>query len=228
MRIFISANNTNCGKTYTSLKLIKAFSEKGYKVGVIKPIETGILDIPEDGTILFNEAKKYNHKLNSLNINDIVPIKFTLPAAPFVAGVVDLKKIKNSIEKITPLCDILIIEGAGGIRVPIKMVNGWMSGWEDKSSEFQVPGSEFQVIEMWELAKIFNAKLFLVISSKLGMINDFLLNKYFLESQNIKYEWAINLMDENYFKISHPFLKQFNPLFIQKDLDKIIKKIIGE
>jgi len=213
MNIFISANNTNSGKTYTTLKLIKSFSQKGYKVGVIKPIETGVTDIPQDGKILFEEAKKYNYDLNSLNINDIVPVQFKLPAAPFVAGIADLKKITSAYNKIKPLCDILLIEGAGGIRVPIKMVN---------------ESDKFQVIEMWELAKIFNAKLFLVISSKLGMINDFLLNKYFLESKNIHYEWAVNLMDESYFEITHPFLKQFNPLFIQKDLDKITKKLLGE
>ena len=228
MNIFISANNTDCGKTYTSLKLIRAFSKKGYKVGVIKPIETGVTDIPQDGKILFEEAKKYNSKLHSLSINDIVPIQFKLPAAPFIAGIVDFEKIMSAYNKIKPLCDILLIEGAGGLRVPIKMVNGKMGEWEDKSSEFQVPGSEFQVIEMWELAKIFNAKLFLVVSSKLGMINDFLLNRYFLESKNINYEWAVNLLDKSYFEITHPFLKQFNPLFIQKDLDKITKKLIGE
>jgi len=221
MYIFISANNTNCGKTHTGLQLIKTLSKQGYKVGVIKPIETGVRDIPQDGNILFEEAKKYNPKLNSLSIHDIVPIQFKLPAAPFVAGIVDLNKIRSAIEKISPLCDILIIEGAGGVRVPIKMVNGWMSGWEDGSSEFQV-------IEMWELAKILNAKLFLVVSSKLGMINDFLLNRYFLESKNINYEWAVNLMDKSYFEITHPFLRQFNPLFIQKDLDKIIKNLLGD
>ena len=213
MNIFISANNTNSGKTYTTLKLIKSFSQKGYKVGVIKPIETGVTEIPQDGKILFEEVKKYNSDLNSLNINDIVPIQFKLPAAPFVAGIADLKKITSAYNKIKPLCDILLIEGAGGIRVPIKMEN---------------ESEKFQVIEMWELTKIFNAKLFLVISSKLGMINDFLLNKYFLENKNINYEWAVNLMDESYFEITHPFLKQFNPLFIQKDLDKITKKLLGE
>ena len=221
MYIFISANNTNCGKTYTGLQLIKAFSKQGYKVGVIKPIETGVINIPQDGNILFEEAKKYNPKLNSLSIHDIVPIQFKLPAAPFVAGIVDLNKIRSAIEKISPLCDILIIEGAGGVRVPIKMINGRMREWEDGSSEFQV-------IEMWELAKILNAKLFLVVSSKLGMINDFLLNRYFLESKNINYEWAVNLMDKSYFEITHPFLRQFNPLFIQKDLDKIIKNLLGD
>jgi len=216
-KIFISANNTDCGKTYTTLKLIQKFSELGYKVGVIKPIETGVKNIPIDGKTLLDEAKKYNPLLKNLTYNDVVPIQFSLPAAPYVCGVADFEKIKNAINKITPLCDILLIEGAGGIRVPIKMVKGKRGN-----------GLSEKVIEMWELAKMVDAKLFLVISSKLGMINDFLLNKYFLESQKTDFTWAINLMDENYFKITHPFMKQFNPLFIQKDLDKIAKKLLGE
>jgi dethiobiotin synthetase len=205
MNIFISANNTDAGKTYTVIKLIKAFSKKGYKVGVMKPIETGVKYIPEDGKKLFEEAVKYNKNLQKLSIDDIVPVQFSLPAAPIAAGVVDFKKIKNAYEKIKPLCDILLIEGAGGLLVP---VNG-----------------NFKMIDF---VKFFNAKLFLVISSRLGMINDFLLNKFYLEKHNIKYNWAVNLFDESYFEISHPFMKQFNPLFIQKDLDKIIKKLTGE
>jgi len=259
-KIFISANNTDCGKTYTTLKLIKKFSESGYKVGVIKPIETGVKDIPLDGKVLLDEAKKYNSLLKDLTYNDIVPIQFSLPAAPYVCGIADFEKIKNAIKKIEPLCDILLIEGAGGVRVPIRIESG-KSGVPKKSPDFlgcrgkmendlnkklqvksessQVPklaqhtrsvckGSKSQVIEMWELAKMLDAKLFLVISSKLGMINDFLLNKYFLDNKKVEFEWAVNLMDESYFEITHPFMKQFSPLFIQKDLDKIAKKLIGE
>ncbi len=216
MNVFISANNTDCGKTYTTLKLIQQFSKMGYKVGVMKPIETGVKDLPPDGNKLFREAKKHNPLLNDLTLNDIVPIQLKLPAAPFVAGSVDLNKIKLAYAKIKPLCDILLIEGAGGIRVPIKVENG---KWRMENEKW---------IEMWELSQFLNAKLFLVIGSKLGMINDFLLNKYFLDSQNINYTWAVNLFDESYFEITHPFIKQFSPLFIQTDLDKIAKKLLGE
>jgi dethiobiotin synthetase len=205
MNIFISANNTDAGKTYTALKLIEAFSEKGFKVGVIKPIETGVKDIPTDGEKLYQKALKYNKNLKKLTINDIVPIQLKLPAAPIVAGVVDFEKIKKAYDKIKPLCDILLIEGAGGLLVPVT--------------------ENFKMIDFLDF---FDAKLFLVISSRLGMINDFLLNKFFLEKNKIEYTWAINLFDENYYQISHPFMKQFNPLFIQKDLDKITKNLIGE
>ena len=194
MNIFISANNTECGKTYTTLKLIEKFSDMGYKVGVMKPIETGVKEYPLDGKILFEKTKKYNPVLKDLSLDDIVPIQFKLPAAPYVAGIVDVEKISSSYKKIKPLCDILLIEGAGGVRVPIK-VESEKWGLENRKN------SKFQVIEMWELAQFFNAKLFLIISSKLGMINDFLLNKYFLDSKKIDYLWTINLFDERYFEI---------------------------
>ena len=221
MNIFISANNTNCGKTYATLKLIKKFSQMGHRVGVIKPIETGVDKYPVDGKTLFEEAKKYNPALSSLNLNDIVPIQFKLPAAPYVAGTADLKKIESSYKKIKPLCDILLIEGAGGVRVPIKL-----SSQLPNFSTSQLLNKTW--IEMWELAKFFDAKLFLIISSKLGMINDFLLNTYFLDSQKIDYLWAVNLFDDSYFEITHPFLQNFNPLILQRDLDKIAKKLLGE
>jgi dethiobiotin synthetase len=202
MNIFISANNTECGKTYTTLKLIKALSQKGYKVGVIKPIETGVKDKPLDGEILFNTAKKFNPLLKQLNLNDIVPIQMKLPAAPAVAGEVDFEKIKKAYRKIKPLCDILLIEGAGGILVPV-----------------------IQNFKMIDFLDFFNAKLFLVIASRLGMINDFLLNRYYLEKENIEFLWAVNVFDESYYKISHPFMKKFNPFIIQKDMEKIVKRI---
>jgi len=205
MNIFISANNTEKGKTYTTLKLIKEFSKKGYKVGAFKPIETGVKNTPLDGEKLLNEVKKYNKDFKNVTLSDIVPIQLKLPAAPIVAGEVDFEKIKESFFKLKQKCDILLIEGAGGLLVPV-------------SKNFK----------MIDFLNFFGAKLFLVIGSNLGMINDFLLNKFYLEKNNISFNWAINLFDESYFEISHPFMKQFSPLFIQKDLDTITKKLIGD
>jgi len=205
MNIFISANNTQKGKTYSTLLLLEYLAKKGYRVGAFKPIETGVEDIPFDGQKLLKKTKELNPNFKVITINDIVSIRHKLPASPFVSGKVDFEKIKISYEKIKSLCDILLIEGAGGLLVPIT--------------------NSFKMIDFLEF---FNAKLFLIIGSNLGMINDFLLNKFYLEINKIKYTWAINLFDESYFTISHPYIKQFNPLFIQKDLDKIIKKLLGE
>ena len=204
MNIFILANNTNQGKTYSTLLLLEEFAKKGYRVGAFKPIETGVEKIALDGEKLLKKSKELNKEFN-FSIDDIVPIQMPLPAAPIVAGDVDFEKIEKAYKKIKKACDILLIEGAGGILVPVT-----------------------ENFFMIDFVKFFDAKLFLVVGSKLGMINDFLLNKFYLEKNNIPFTWAVNLFDESYFKITHPFLKKFNPLFIQKDLDKITKKLLGE
>ena len=200
MNIFITATNTNVGKSYTTLKLIKTLSQKGYKVGVFKPIETGVEKYPLDGYKLFNEAKKYNQNLNKLSLDDIVPIQFKLPAAPIVAGEVNFEKIDTAYKKIKNECDILLIEGAGGIKVPV-------------SKNFY----------MYDFINYFNAKSFLVVQSKLGCINDLELNLEFFTPD----VWAINLFDDEFYKITYPYLSQKykNVLIIQKNLDKIIKNL---
>ncbi|MDD3325083.1 MAG: dethiobiotin synthase, partial [Sulfurospirillaceae bacterium] len=84
--IFITATNTDVGKTYTALKLIKALSLQGLHVGIFKPIETGVIeDKPLDGVMLWEEAKKHNPKMQNLTIGDIVPYRFCLSASPYVA-----------------------------------------------------------------------------------------------------------------------------------------------
>jgi len=200
MNIFITATNTNIGKTYTTIKLIQYLSNKGYKVGVFKPIETGVDKYPIDGKKLFDEAKKYNQNLNKLSLNDIVPIQFKLPAAPIVAGKVDFEKIDKAYKKIKSECDILLIEGAGGIKVPIN-----------------------KNFYMFDFIKYFNAKSLLVVQSNLGCINDLELNLEFFTPD----VWAINLFDNEFYKITYPYLSQKykNVLIIQKNLDKIIKNL---
>ena len=200
MNIFITATNTDLGKTYTTLKLIEHLSNKGYKIGVFKPIETGVIDTPIDGKKLFDKAIKYNKNLKTLSIDDIVPIQFSLPAAPIVAGEVEFDKIDKAYKKIKPLCDILLIEGAGGIKVPV-------------TKDFY----------MYDFIKYFNAKSLLVVQSKLGCINDLELNLEFFSPD----VWSINLYDDSFYQITYPYLKEKykEVLIIQKDLDKIINKL---
>jgi dethiobiotin synthetase len=198
MNLFITATNTNIGKTYTTLRLIKKFAEKGYRVGVFKPIETGVDKIPLDGMKLLEEVRKYNREFEKIGIDEIVPNQFQLPASPFVAGKVDFKKIDESFKKISSHSDIVLIEGAGGVMVPVK-----------------------DNFYMFDFINYFKAKSLLVVQSKLGCINDLELNLNFFKPD----VWAINLFDrEEFFKISYPYLKDRykNVLTIQDNLDTIV------
>jgi len=58
--IFVTATNTDIGKTYSCEKFLKQFAKTGKKVGYLKPFETGVIDSPLDGTKLLNLTKKLN------------------------------------------------------------------------------------------------------------------------------------------------------------------------
>ncbi len=206
--IFITATNTNIGKTYATLKLIDNLSQMGFRVGVFKPIETGVEDKPVDATLLLERVQRYNPKFKNLTPFDITAYTFKLPSAPFCANSnISITKLIDKYNELSSLCDILLIEGAGGLLVPIK--------------------TDYFMID---LAKELNSKLLLVTSSRLGTINDTLLSMEALKSRGIDFEWAINLyQDINSFdSVTKPFFDtKFNKyLSLEQDIKQIIKLLI--
>ncbi|MGA1940340.1 dethiobiotin synthase [Arcobacter sp. YIC-310] len=188
--IFVSATNTDVGKTYASEKFLRYFASLGLKVGYFKPCETGVIDTPLDGSKMLKLVKELNPKFD-VTINDIVPYQFKLPAAPYVAKentIIDIEFLKQKQKQLQEMCDVLIIEGAGGLMVPIE-----------------------KDIFIIDLIKEFKAKAFLITPSKLGCINDTLLSIQALETRNIDFDFFINLYeDKDSFKeVSLPFLKEY-------------------
>jgi dethiobiotin synthetase len=190
--IFVTATNTDVGKTYACEVFLNYFSKQGLKVGYFKPIETGVTNNnPLDGSKMLNLVQKLNPNFKSLTTKDIVPYQFTLPASPFVAKqdtIIDIEFLKKQKKFLQSLCDVLIIEGAGGLMVPIE--------------------KDFFIID---LIKEFNTKAFLITPSKLGSINDTLLSIEALKHKNIDFEFFINLfLDKKSFQnVSLPFLKEY-------------------
>ena len=185
--LFITATGTNVSKTYTTLQLINILASKGYKVGVFKPIETGVTHIAPDATILLKACQKVNDAFKKLTPPDITAYTFSLPAAPFCADTkaeIRIEKIIKKYTKLSELCDILLVEGAGGLLVPIT--------------------KEYTMID---LAKELNSKILLVTPSRLGCINDTLLSIEALKSRNITFDWCVNLYEdkENFEKVTQPY-----------------------
>ncbi|WP_321779119.1 dethiobiotin synthase [Sulfurimonas sp.] len=205
-QIFVTATNTDIGKTYTTKLLLKEYASRGLRVGVMKPIETGVLDgFCPDGEELLSLVKELNIEFKDISVNDIVPIQYELAAAPFVASrntPLDLKKIDNTIQKLENLCDVLIIEGAGGLYVPI-----------DENT---------MIID---LIKYLDASTLLVTHCSLGCINDTLLSKKALESKKIKHTIAFNIRDDeaSFSKISQPYFQKsgFKVMKVGQNIDTI-------
>lgn len=188
--IFITATNTDVGKTYASEKLLRYYSNQGLKVGYFKPCETGVEEYPLDGTKMLKLVKELNPDFN-VSIEDIVPYQFKLPAAPFVAKEnkkIDIEFLLEKKRYLHSMCDLLIIEGAGGLMVPIE-----------------------KDIFIIDLIKIFESKAVLITPSKLGCINDTLLSQEALKNRDINFDWYINLYldKESFSKVTLPFYKKY-------------------
>jgi len=185
--LFITATGTNVGKTHTTIKLIEALASKGLKVGVYKPIETGVTHTAPDATILLEACQKVNEQFKDLKPLDITAYTFTLPAAPFCADIeqtIRIEKIIEKYHKLSLLCDILLVEGAGGLLVPIT--------------------KDYTMID---LAKELNSKVLLVTPSRLGCINDTLLSIEALKSREIDFDWCVNLYEDKkeFEKVTQPY-----------------------
>jgi len=190
-KIFITATNTNIGKTFFSLKLLEHLGKQGVRVGAFKPIETGVDNIPQDALKLLEICQKYNKNFKKLSPFDITAYTFRLPAAPFSAdkaNIIDINKIKKKFLQLKSQCDFLLVEGAGGLMVPIK-----------------------KDYFMLDLIKDLNLSTILVTPSHLGCINETLLSINALENSNINYNWCVNIYKdkESFNEVTKPFYDDY-------------------
>ncbi len=121
--IFITGTDTGVGKTYVASGIAASLRAKGVNVGVMKPAETGCRIragdlIPADAIRLAKAADAHD------TLMLINPYRFRKPLAPFVAAELEGKKIEvsrimNAYRALVRRHDFMIIEGAGGIMVPL-------------------------------------------------------------------------------------------------------------
>ncbi len=118
-QIFITGTDTGVGKTVVTAALASWCNRQGLSTGVLKPIETGVTDgVPLDGRF---------HKLAadlSESLDEIVPVQYDEPLAPSVAAdrkgeTVPLEHADRAFQKLSDKHDLLFVEGAGGLLVPI-------------------------------------------------------------------------------------------------------------
>lgn len=191
--LFITATGTNVGKTHTTLQLIQGLSKRGLKVGVYKPIETGVKGLPLDAAALLHACQKVNQNFKHFTTEDITAYTFALPAAPFCADTQHRIEIQHIIDQYSTLrkeCDILLVEGAGGLMVPIT--------------------KDFLMID---LVQKLQTNVLLVTPSRLGCINDTLLSMEALHARHIPFDWCVNLFEEkeHFAQVSQPFYDERFP-----------------
>lgn len=121
--IFITGTDTGVGKTFVACGLIRAMKDLGMNVCPMKPVESGCRTrtgklVPADTTDLI-KASGVREPIDMIN-----PYRLRHPLAPSVAAEIEgvkinRKKILSSYNRLSKKYDITVVEGAGGIMVPL-------------------------------------------------------------------------------------------------------------
>jgi dethiobiotin synthetase len=121
--LFITGTDTDIGKTLIAGAIADWFRRRGARVGVCKPVATACVKRREG--LVSEDAEFLAHHANSRFPLDIIcPQRFAEPLAPAIAAErageeINWQAIDHSLQTISATSDVLIVEGAGGIMVPI-------------------------------------------------------------------------------------------------------------
>ena len=122
--LFVTGTDTNVGKTFVSLKILEDLKKSSLQPGYFKPIATGGIisngALMSEDALLVKKTLKLNQSIESMN-----PIILSHPNAPSVSAAlegidIDLNLIRSQFSLLMQQHSSLVVEGIGGIMVPIK------------------------------------------------------------------------------------------------------------
>ena len=120
--IFITGTDTGVGKSVASAAIAMLLKRQGHAVGVMKPVTSGCVE--RDGVLCSEDAELLSYAAGTPLTPDCTPYLLKAPLAPSVAaqldGVrIDFRTIKDAYLRLAAGFDYLIVEGAGGLMVPL-------------------------------------------------------------------------------------------------------------
>jgi len=123
--IFITGTGTEVGKTFVAASLIRHLRSMGRSVEAIKPVVSGFdpeqIAASDPGVLL----QALDFPMTLANVERISPWRFHAPLSPDAAARLEDRRI--DVDEVVGFChsaiaqrqDILLIEGVGGIMVPL-------------------------------------------------------------------------------------------------------------
>lgn len=174
MSYFITGTDTGVGKTLISSALLHAFAEKGMRVAGFKPVAAGS-DADgrnDDATALLAAGNV------ALDYHAVNPYCFRPAIAPHIAAVqagerIEFARILAAYHGLAAQVDEVIVEGAGGFRVPL----GDGQDSADLAGELNIP-------------------IILVVGMRLGCLNHALLTAEAVAARGLVLAgWVANVLD---------------------------------
>ena len=176
---FITGTDTDVGKTYIASTLVKHFCQQGLQAVGMKPVAAGAEMV--NGRLLNNDVteliKAGNVDADLVLIN---PYVFAPAIAPHIAAEqvsirVSLDNIQQAFDVLQTKADVVVVEGAGGFRVPINRQE-----------------------TMADLAVKLNLHVILVVGVRLGCINHALMSAGSIRAAGLNLVgWVANRIDPN-------------------------------
>jgi dethiobiotin synthetase len=172
---FITGTDTGVGKTVVAQALMRRLVRSGYRVAGMKPIASGCRPTPDglrnaDAEILQAAANV------ALDYAEVNPYAFVDAVAPHLAAAgteIRLDVIQQCVARLRARAQWLIVEGAGGWRVPLGRAQ-----------------------TMADLAKILNLPVILVVGLRLGGLNHALLSAEAILRDAVPFAgWVANRID---------------------------------
>lgn len=121
--LLITATDTGVGKTVIAAAIADWFFRRGYRVGVCKIAATGC--VRQGESLVSEDAEFLSLASGSRFPTEVIcPIRYEEPLAPAVAAArsgvpLDWSPLQGSIDTLASQSDVLIVEGVGGIMVPM-------------------------------------------------------------------------------------------------------------
>lgn len=172
--LFVTGTDTGVGKTRVAVALIHALRAQGLRVAAMKPVAAGHApgELNEDVVALMQAADV------TADVGDVNPYAFPEPIAPHIAaqhaGVrIELDVIATAYSRLAARADAVVVEGAGGWRVPL-------NEREDMAS----------------LAQALGLPVVLVVGLRLGCLNHALLTMESIAQRQLPWAgWVGNHID---------------------------------
>jgi len=158
IRYGVTGTDTGIGKTVVSCALAARARQLGLRVAAMKPIESGVVERPVSDSGLASDADRLRAACGStLPMSVVRPYVLEEPLAPVIAAAradvaIDLAVLDSALAQVEQDVDVVLVEGAGGVLVPIDLRVSYLD-----------------LFARWRL------RLLLVAGNKLGVLNHVLL-----------------------------------------------------
>ncbi len=172
--VFITGTDTNVGKTVVTAALGIALQQTGGTVGIMKPVETGTT---QDVTTAVSDGDRFRELFaRHKNVDVLGLYRFPSPIAPLEAmrvseRPIDVQVILDAYETLSVHHDYTLIEGVGGVLVPLTQT-------QDVRNLIELLGLPCLIVSRTSLGSINHTRLTLMGLLQAGIpITGILLNR---------------------------------------------------